>query len=353
MAQIKFYRGLKATYKGDSTHKDGLYFALDTHELLMNGVVYGSDIQLASNKAVKNVEVAQDKTKLKITYTDNTTQEIQLSIYESKIEDKNLTMPNTVGGIAKGTKVSSLEGKNYSELFDDLLFPTVNPTFIAPSASLTFKGFNATVEVGVAGPTEANFNKGFNKGAINLNGVKQNDRSGNLIEGESFIFVNGSESDRTLPEKVVEGDTKFTYKATYEQGPQPKDNKGNNYQIPLPKGSVNSSQLNLNGTYPWYATTATSGTFTKQALIAWSASNMATPQFKLQPVGSGFQGFKLPRAVKTIQILNTLSGKFENDNVNNWTKSEESEQVNGLSRNYSIYKYNGPSRGEVTLKLTF
>lgn len=353
MAQIKFFRGLKSSYQAGTTHKDGIYFASDTHELLMNGVVYGSDVKLASNKSVKNVEVASDKTKLKLTYTDDTTQEIQISVYESKIEDKELTMPNTVGGIAKGTKVSALEGKNYSELFDDLLFPTVNPTFTVPSASLSFKSFNAVVEAGVTGPTEANFNKVFNKGAITLNGVKQNNRSGNLIEGESFIYVNGSESNKTLPKKVTLGNTKFTYRAAYEQGPQPKDNKGNNYRSPLPKGTVDSSQLNLNGTYPWYATTATSGTLTKQALIAWNTSSMDTSQFKLQPVGSGFQGFKLPRAVKTIRILNTLSGQFESDIVRHWTVSEAEEDVNGTMVNYFTYKYNGPSRGEVTLKLTF
>lgn len=42
MAQVKFYRGLKANYVAATTHKDGLYYATDTHEVLMNGVSYGN-----------------------------------------------------------------------------------------------------------------------------------------------------------------------------------------------------------------------------------------------------------------------------------------------------------------------
>lgn len=40
MAQLKFYRGLKANYVAETTHKDGIYFATDTNEILMNGRAY-------------------------------------------------------------------------------------------------------------------------------------------------------------------------------------------------------------------------------------------------------------------------------------------------------------------------
>ena len=40
MAQLKFYRGLKANYVAETTHKDGIYFATDTNEILMNGKAY-------------------------------------------------------------------------------------------------------------------------------------------------------------------------------------------------------------------------------------------------------------------------------------------------------------------------
>lgn len=36
-----FFRGVKANYKPSADHKDKLYFATDTHELLVNNVLYG------------------------------------------------------------------------------------------------------------------------------------------------------------------------------------------------------------------------------------------------------------------------------------------------------------------------
>lgn len=38
---IKFFRGLKANYAPSTTHQDGIYFATDTKELLMNNNAYG------------------------------------------------------------------------------------------------------------------------------------------------------------------------------------------------------------------------------------------------------------------------------------------------------------------------
>ena len=87
--------------------------------------------------------MSSDKSKLVITYSDTTTTEIEVGSgkYTSAIEDKDLAMPNAVGGIAKGTKVSALEGQTYDYMWDELLFPTINPTFTAPTASISFKSY--------------------------------------------------------------------------------------------------------------------------------------------------------------------------------------------------------------------
>ena len=51
---IKFYRGLKADYAAATTHKDGIYFATDTYELLMNGHAYG----INNDSTVTTIETA-------------------------------------------------------------------------------------------------------------------------------------------------------------------------------------------------------------------------------------------------------------------------------------------------------
>lgn len=281
--------------------------------------------------------------------------------YTSVISDKTLTTPNAVGGIAKGTKISDLEGKTFSEMFDDLLFPTVNPTFTAPSASIAFKSsYSSTQEVGATGPTVSNFTVGYNAGAITLNGVKQANRGGTQDTANSFIYVNGNTSNKTLPSKVTLGKTTFKYRAAYNQGPQPKNNKGGNYSTPLAAGTVDSSAITLNGTYPWYASTS-SATSTnpviKQSLVAWdnTAGNMSTGQFTVQPSGTLPQVFKLPRKLHTLQLKNALNGQMEtvSDVSKDYTESTETINIGGTNVTYYVYTYSGSTRGSVTLLAKF
>lgn len=283
--------------------------------------------------------------------------------YESAIADKTLTTPNAVGGIAKGTKVSDLEGKTFAEMFDDLLFPTVNPTFTAPTASIAFKSYSSTQEVGATGPTSANFTTGYNAGEIKLNGVKQANRGGTLNSANSFIYVNGSSSNKTLPTKVTLGSTTFKYRAAYNQGPQPKNNKGGNYDSPLAAGTVDSSQITLNGTYPWYASTSaatSTNPVVKQSLVAWNATagKMTTGQFTVQPSGTLPQVFKLPRKIDVLQLKNALNGNMENvEEINgvpkDYTESTETINIGGTNVTYYVYTYSGSTRGSVTLLAKF
>lgn len=280
--------------------------------------------------------------------------------YESNIEDKTLAMPNAVGGIAKGTTISALEGKTYNEMFDDLLFPTVNPTFTAPSATIKFKNYSSTQEVGATGPTTSNFTVTYSAGAITLNGSTQATRGGTQDTSNSFIFVNNSTSNKTLPSKVTLGSTTFKYRAAFAEGPQPKNNKGGDYDSPLAAGTVDSSAVTLNGTYPWYASTS-SATSTnpvvKQSLVAWNATagNMSTGQFTVQPSGTLPQVFKLPRQIKTLQLKNALNGQMEDvaNIATDYTESTETINIGGTDVTYYVYTYKGSTRGSVTLLAKF
>lgn len=359
MAKIKFYRGLEASYNQE-THADGLFFATDSHKIFLNGEAYGGQ-DLGVDKVVSNVDIdPTDENKIIVTFNDASTSEIQLPevdlTYSSNIEDKTLTMPEKVGGIAKDTTVAALEGKTMNELWDDLLFPTVVPTYTAPSATIALKSYASTVEAGVAGPDFAiNFTTSFNKGAINLNGVKQNDRAGDLDADNSFIYVNNDPANTTSPSAIALGNTTFKYRAAYAAGPQPKDNKGNNVDSPLSAGTVDSSAVTVNGTYPWYATTVNSTDLTKQALISWNATagQMTTPRFTVVAMGVGKQEFKLPRKCTQLQMLNTVSNQMEVISLDSWTESTVSEDVNGNTVTYYVYTYNGAVRGAVTLIAKF
>lgn len=351
----KFYRGPYASYSS-GVHSEGIYFATDKGIIRMGGKDYIGP--LGDSTAVKAINLNADRSKFVITYLDGTSNEIEMakSEYESNIDDKTLTMPNAVGGIAKGTKVSDLEGKTYNEVLDNLLFPTVNPTFTAPSASIKFSSYGTTQEIGSTGPTTSNFTVGYNAGAITLNGVKQANRGGDHNTENSFIYVNGDATNKTLPTTVPLGNTTFKYRASYAQGPQPKDNKGNNYSSPLAAGTVDSSAITLNGTYPWYASTVTAGSLTKQSLVAWNttAGAMSSGEFTVQPhTAAAPQMFKVPRKAASLQMYNTVAKAFEPVALSDWTEVSAEETINNNKQVYYTYSYKGDARGSVRLIVKF
>lgn len=352
-----FFRGLKAKYNL-SAHGSGIYFATDTKEIIQNGIAFTGE--LPDKNLIQDVALHADGDKIVVTHVDGATSEIEIGSgeYESNIEDKTLTMPNAVGGIAKGTKLSDIEGKTINAIFDDLLFPTVDPTFTAPSASISFNGYAATQEVGAVAPTADKFTTSFSKGQITLNGVKQADRAGALDTSSSFIYYGGDTANTELPTSVALGSTTYQYHAAYAEGPQPKDNKGNDYSSPLAAGSVNSSAVTVNGTYPWFASTGSASAespVVKQSLVAWNSTvgAMSTGNFTVQPSGTLAQVFKLPRQLKTLQMLNTVSGAMDTIGTGDYTETTEVISINGNEHTYYVYTYKGSTRGEVTLLAKF
>lgn len=357
----KFFRGPYASYVQE-THGEGIYFATDKGIIKMNGVDYIGP--LGNSTAVKLIAPNADGSKFVITNLDGTTYELPMATgeYESNIEDKELAMPNAVGGIAKGTKISALEGKTYDEMFDDLLFPTVNPTFTAPSASIAFKNYSSTQEVGANGPTSANFTTSYSAGEIKLNGVKQANRGGAQDTANSFIYVGSDAANKTLPAKVTLGSTSFKYRAAYAAGPQPKNNKGGDYSSPLSAGTVDSSAISVNGTYPWYASTVgvtASAPVAKQSLIAWNATAGAMytgdAGFTLEASGTVPQVIKVPnsRTITNMEMYDTGAEKWKAVSLSVWTTSTETISVNGTNVTYTVYTYTGDARGQVKLRVKF
>jgi hypothetical protein len=68
------------------------------------------------------------------------------TIYNT-ILDPNLEVPEDVGGVEAGTTVSQLSGLTLVQLFDELLFPTLNPTYTIPTIGISGVA-NTIVEVG-------------------------------------------------------------------------------------------------------------------------------------------------------------------------------------------------------------
>lgn len=69
MAQVNFYRGLKEKYVQE-THADGIYFATDTFEILMNGSSFGGG-------GIEDVQFSEGK--LLFTFRDGTNMEVPIT----------------------------------------------------------------------------------------------------------------------------------------------------------------------------------------------------------------------------------------------------------------------------------
>ena len=361
-----FFRGAKANYDAAVTHKDKLYFATDTGEILMNGKAYVGGGVKDANLAT-GTGTLEGQTILRLTMQDGTTKDMGLeaALLESGLlQYKNtissdIAMVDGVGGIPAGTTAGDLKGKTFSQLFEELLFPTVNPTFVAPTASLSLKSTSTTPtiqEVGTTGasvPTEESFNTSFNKGQIKIGNTKQADRAGALNAENSFIYINGDTSDKEFPTEIPEGSITYKYRAAYAQGPQPKDSKGNNYGSPLPAGTVDSAAVTVNGVYPYFANKGDINTFVKLPL---QTSNVISGLVLPAEAGGKKHAFKLPAkyTLTKVELLNTLSGKYEAYDISNFARTTENIQVQGKQVQYAVYTRNDSgNNGSVTMNITF
>lgn len=344
------FMGLKASYKPAADHLDKLYFATDTHELLVNGTSYSGGVNAVSIEG----------TTLKITMVDGSSKTVDLAEilkYKSALADDIATV-NALGGIPAGTTVAQLKNKTFSQLFDELIFPTVNPTFEAPTASLSLKSTSTTPiiqEVGTTGasvPVVASFNTGYNPGAIKIAGVKKQNRGGDLQSDESFIYINNTPTNKTFPTEIPEGIISYKYRAAYAQGPQPLDSKGNNYQTPLPAGTVDSDAVIISGVYPYFTNKDNNNAFAKLALTIYN--NLSAVKFKAE--GPNKHAFKIPAkyTLTKVELLNTLSGKYENYGIDKFTKTTENIEVQGKQVSYAVYTRNDAGfNGESTFNITF
>lgn len=293
--------------------------------------------------------------------------------YTTDLPD-SLVVPQTIGGINKGTKVSDLEGSTISQMFDNLLFPEVQPTVQAPSAAIHFEdtfSSNGVYEVGTTAPIAANFNTSFNRGTCTVVGQANKNRAGNLDSGNSFIYYGGNTSTKTLPAKVTLGTMQYNYHAAYAQGDTLVTSKGNKASVtpnPLLAGSVNSSNLTIFGTYPYYcngqSASSSSGDSnfptsatpdTKLPLYKWTDTLVGAKFASEAATGTRMQFmYSNRKKVTKVEFYNSISGKWETFDTSNYNAKSGTKtySVQGTNETYNILTTTGPLSGSVQYRFT-
>lgn len=294
-------------------------------------------------------------------------------IYKSAL-GTSIQMPNTVGGIAAGTTVSTLNGKKQNEIIDMLLFPEQQPQVVAPSATILLSsGFvnNEIMEVGMAAPVAGtNIKTAFNQGYGRVAGQPDKKRAGALNSEASFIYYGGQESNKTLPTKVVLGTMQYNYHAAYAQGEQLVTSWGNKASVqpnPLPAGAVNSGAVYIYGTYPYFANGADASTSngdgnmpsaptpnTKLKLYKWT-DTLIGAKFASEASSGTRLEFKFPstKNVTKVEFYNTVSGKWEVFASANYAISDAGNiQVQGAPVAYKKLTTQGAMSGALQLRFT-
>lgn len=370
MANIKFFRGDDAGYKylwknNNADVKDALYFAQDTNTIYLNNVAYsGKGLPEGINAVVTQVAI-NTKGELTVRYSDGRDVQLYRIGYVSQYED-SMKVPNKVGGIEAGTTVEVLKNKSISEIIDDLLFPTIEPTkTVEPFVVFNFadsnysSSSNAIVELGkaVLGVTQASLNKG--------KWSTDEEYAGN-IESYKYVFnINGtevvnSESESAavpgISETVYNKPVKNTYKATIRYASTSvKNNKGDVFSG---SGGTATKTLTVDVGVNWYASTD----IDKKSLIPQSLVSLTSNVIKtvtLQPHSSTETGYK--QSIK-IPVKSGITPKIESydpsngvwgDETRNWSRVELTETVNNIEVTYAQYTFKDSNRGATQVRITF
>lgn len=390
------YNGMIVSVGNDpSTSLNGIYLLIDASNYTLSGSwqkmrvdtggsgtttgqnIGNGDASIYAQKVGDNLQFREIKGGAGITIdTSDNTIIIDASggagaTYNSTL-DPSLAAPETVGGIEAGTTVGDLLGSTFTEFVDDLLFPTVYPTFVNPNNSF---GDNVASLQEVGDNLNINFTATFSRGSINIGGVFQNYRSGlpNTYTytgtGLTASYPSTSLTDnRTVNSyNVIIGTQSWTNTVSYDIGPQPLDSKGDPYDSPLSAGTTSVKTTSFEGVYPLYATTSNITTLTKQSLVSMiSANDIAFSM--VAETGGQKQRFDIPdawtgaptsRPLQGIETYNTVSSSWEYQggsaatSLTFWSTAATTQTVQGNIINYTRYTYNGPDRSNIQIRLKF
>lgn len=162
--------------------------------------------------------------------------------------ESDLIVSNSIGRYSDGQTIS--EGTPFETIFRGMLSKVSYPTLTNPSTSISFN-MPQLVEIG-ENVNGASTQITFNRGSINPKYSAENEfRSGEAIgytsslSGANIEYSETNTSGQfTIPTftKNSKGIVTLSGKVDYSAGCQPKDSDGNDYESPLPAGSVSATK---------------------------------------------------------------------------------------------------------------
>lgn len=260
-------------------------------------------------------------------------------------------------------------GYTYSQMFDEILFPTVVPTITSPS--LEWKN-----------DISLYYDKLVGSDITDL--ILTNDNVSNYVDvnlGSWSLDINsqmtaskecGTIKLNAIGEPIDNGDDtysmgtstiKYQAYAKFADGDDPKDNKGNVCKdMGYNNSNVYTSTINIYPYYNFYATTNQNapGELVSQTFIRHSGiETVITPEnmITLAPhtIDTPWK-LRLPKKLQSLGLMNTSNGKYEDiemvgDAPKMWKYEQETTTENGIK--YHVYTYIGSDNNSVNIQIKF
>lgn len=261
------------------------------------------------------------------------------------------------------------QGYTYSQMFDEILFPTVMPTITNPS--LTWNNYSTSYDILVGTDITDLILDSDNIAdyiTVNLGSWSLSTNSGMTASngcGTIGLNITGTPIDNE-DETYSMGISTIKYQAyaKFMSGDDPKDNKGN---VCTGMGYYNSSNVYSTAAYIYpyynfYATTDQSkpGELVLQATIRKAGiETVTTTQGKINLAPHTYTNpwkLKLPKKLQTLWMLNTSNGKYEVIEMNGnaprmWKYEQDVVSENGIK--YHIYTYVGSDNNSANIQIKF
>ena len=219
-------------------------------------------------------------------------------VYSSSLTDET-TMFKEVGGIPEGTTVLDLNGETFSALFDQLLFPTVQPELqSSPSTNLqvSYSGMQTGVKLAIAGDTktltiESTANRGSITNPSQFGGGTNPTNYAGDVSSANISGASGPYNPTVTPPTTIDdvspapsyqftfGDNEWTLTTTFLAGEEPRDSTGTIVTSPpqYPGGTATDDD-NIEGVYPIYLGDSSGNLVPRNRLASQNASNIECDQ---------------------------------------------------------------------------
>lgn len=257
---------------------------------------------------------------------------------------QGITVGEAVGGLTAGKTFA--KGDDLESILREMLDPLKYPTLTPPSLSLAASG-GTIFEKGTS--TTVTLNATFNQGKIEPAYGTNGKRSGPVTEYTLGAVTNTTGQFTDVA--VDETNKSFTASASYEDGPQPKDSHGGNFDVPLTANSVNSNTVTFQFVYCFYSNKDNIASLAKHAPTTSKVFEMRyPPQTAANP-----EKFAIPAAwtVSKLEVLNDLSGKFEDVSSEFTVTDVTMQDAAGNDVAYKLYTDNrGYAAADRTIKVT-